>query len=293
VAVDHSTYRGEQHQAFRGMAQVQLALDNATIAALRPPPSSRIPEDVVRIVTLLATFIQTVAILATGAWVGYLYLTYQRASNEYALQIAEKQLAQARLGLRQAEQTLKQSAYDLRKSEIELGRIVQTPLVITHQLRVTPVGAVQHGKRLYFASYMYTFTNTANEPVQVSYVIADAFLAHTPAAPSRPIAVNDLTTAEPLRWQRVFQRGFNCRDWQPNTDVTFTDGSVTESALAEHCGAGTGTAKSGETMQGQFGVLVRGHPRDLLLFRVRCAINGGATRTDIKDYAPLVPEQKP
>jgi hypothetical protein len=270
------------------MAHVQISFDDPTLAILRPPAHSRIPEDFVRLVALLAAFVQTLAILATGAWVCYLYITYQRASNAYALQIAGKQLEQARLGLQQAERTLEQSGYDLRKSQIELGRIVQTPLVITHQIRITPLAPAHRGKRLYLASYYYTFTNSANVPVEISYLVADAFLAHAPPHPLHALAVNDVTTGSPLAWEPVLQAAFICRDdWQPGMKLRVGQ-KVVE---AEHCGAGTGKAKSGETLQGEAHVLLSGTPRDLIKFRIRITI-GGTTRIDIKDLAPLRPENR-
>jgi hypothetical protein len=271
------------------MDEIRLSLDENTLASLRAPasPPNRIPEDLLRLIQLLAALVQTIAVLATGAWVFYLYTTFQRTSNEYALKIAGKQLEQTILSLQQADRTLRQADYELRKSEIELGRLVQTPLAITHQIRITPLARPHDGRTLYLASYYYTFTNSANKPIEISYLFADAFLAQSPMHPQQPIPVNDVTTTRPLTWRPVFARAFNCRNWKPNMDLQ-VDG---DTALAEHCGAGTGTAKSGETLQGEMHVLVRGEPHNLIKFRIRITIDG-TTRIDVKDLAPLIQEKQ-
>ncbi|HSY50224.1 MAG TPA: hypothetical protein VLC46_15525 [Thermoanaerobaculia bacterium] len=249
---------------------VHLSVDEKALASLRPPaPASRIPEDVVRVVQL----VQAVAIIVAGVWVYYLYVTFQRPSNQTTLLIASAQLEQAKL--------------ELKKATIELGRLIQTPLAIAHQIRVTPVGSTRAGQRLYLASYVYRFTNNGNKQLEVSYVLADGFLAHPPPRPARAIAVNDVTSASPLTWEPLFRRGFNCRDWQPKAVVRL-DG---DAAHAEHCGGGSGIVKSGETTEGKLSVLVYGRPRDLIQFRARCAIDG-ATRIDLSDYAPLAQDKQ-
>lgn len=247
-------------------------------------PAATPPGRFVTLMPVVAAVVQTLAILVTGAWVYYVYATFQRQNNANTLKVGDAQLQQATLSRQQAE-------LELRKTSIELGRLVQNPLAITHQLRVTAVGQRRKGQQRYFASYTYTFTNTANKPTEVSYLIADAFIARPGYALRKPIAINDdVTTTTPLRWEPLLTRAFNCRDWKAGVPLTFTDdaGRVV-SMPAEHCGKGTGTAQSGETLQGQFGILLRGYPHDLIMFRLRCVING-ATRTDISDYAPLVPE---
>jgi hypothetical protein len=265
----------------QSIKQVQLSVDEATLAHLRPSASaSRIPEDVVRVIQLLATLLgllatllQTLAILVAGAWVYYLYATFQRASNHQALAIAAAQLEQAKLSRQQA--------------ALELGRLVQTPLAITQQLSVAPLSQMLDEQRLYLANYTYRFTNSGNKPVEVSYIITDAFLAHPPPRPARPIPVNDVTSASPLTWVRFDRRAFNCRDWQPNTGLTTPEGELVP---AEHCGAGSGIVKSGETTEGKLSALVYGRPRDLIQFRARCTIDG-KTRMDLSDYAPLTQEK--
>src|SRR5580765_526407 len=121
------------------MADIHLIIDEKTLERLRPEaPTNHIPEDVVRVTQSLAALIQTIAILATGAWVVYLYITFQGPSNADALEISSAQVTQAVLSREQAE-------LELRKAKIEVGRLIQTPLAITHELHITFIGPARSG----------------------------------------------------------------------------------------------------------------------------------------------------
>ncbi|HYM61406.1 MAG TPA: hypothetical protein VEZ11_10990 [Thermoanaerobaculia bacterium] len=174
----------------------------------------------------------------------------------------------------------------LKKGSIEVDRLAQTPVATTEDLRVKPLS---DAPGWYYVEYVYTFTNTGNKAITIDSLMAEAFVARTPAVyGTAPLLINDVADPGILPWRCVSRRGFKSPStWSP-TDRRIVSGD--DEAPAERGGGGTGVMNAGEHLDGIIAVLVPGRPTDFVGFRVQYAINSGRNKVDqqrLREFAAL------
>ncbi len=227
------------------MNDVQLTLSNETVSALRLASA---PRD---FGASALTIFQITSIAVAGFLTLYTYVTFQGESNALALQQSRVAISLATL--------------DTQKRAMEVARGKQTPVTLSHELKAVRLHALRGGRVRYLITYNYLITNVSDRPVKLDNIIIRGFCAGTDQRTSDSIEVNDFANSKPVRWKPIFKRAHMLLGWRQG--VAFKDGS--EVIVAEHGGGGTGTAKSGESLQGGLDLLLTAKPSDLIGFKVR------------------------
>jgi len=229
---------------------VHLTVEQAILDAVRKPAQRWNTEATLRV-------FQIVAIIIGGAWAYYTYVTFQKKSNDLALKAAQARLRESELALQKAQ-------VDIQKGTIEVNRMSQAPVTTTERLHIEPLADAKS----YFVSYDYTFANSGNGRVMITPVMAEAFVARTPAMDGDTL-INDVADPGALQWQVLSRHGFVARDhWRADMKVV----NLPDEALAENGGGGTGTMNAGESLDGNITLLVHGKPTDFVGFRIRYSI---------------------
>ena len=254
---------------------IRVSADQALLDALRRPHERWGTEASLRLAQILA-------LLAAGGWAFYIYATFQRENNRLALDAARQQRKQAELALQQTQLAI-------RKDQLEVDKLSQTPISTTERLRVFPLQATTTAPTAtgsYLVTYDYTLTNSGNGRLVISPVMAEAFVARNDPAKA-DIVVNDVGDDGAVHWEVLSRRGYMATEsWKPKIKVV----NGNDEAFAEQGGAGTGPIKSGESVDGNITLLIRGKPTDFVGFRVRFTVDEGKpseSHERLRDFIPL------
>lgn len=245
------------------MDDIRLTIADETVSALR---EAREKKD--RVGPALTIF-QITSIVAAGIWTLYTYITFQGESNALALRLAALQEQQSR-------GAIKLATLDTRKRAIEVARGEQTPVALSHELKAVRLHSLPHGRIRYLITYNYLITNVSDRPVNLDNVIINGFYASTGRLTSDSTEVNDFLQSSPVKWAGVFRHAHMLLGWKQGVALVDGDGPIP----TDHGGGGTGTAKSGEALQGGVDLLLSAKPSDLIGFKVRLRL--GETK-ELKD----------
>jgi len=244
------------------MDEIRFSLSDETLKALRPPAVPSPSDSILRILQMLS-------IAGAALWTLYTYVTFGERNNDLTLRLASLQELQASL-------TLKATDLALKKGAIELRRLEQNPISLTHEVTAVRLHQMPGGRFRYLVTYNYTITNVSDRPLNVDRVIVRGFYAQTDHCRVESSEVNDFASTTPFTWARVFKRAHIFNDWPPKEPIVDSG----EEVPAVHGGGGTGAVLSSEVLRGGVDLLITAKPTDLIGFKVRMRIGAGQDLTD-------------
>lgn len=246
-------------------ADVKLSLSEESLAALRLGARAAGRSLAEAIFQLL----QMAAIIGAGFWTVYIYINFQKQSNDLALRSAKLQETQARLAIELAR-------LDAEKRAIEVRRARQNPIILAHDVKAVRLHGVPGGRFRYFITYNYTIENVSDRQLEVDRVIVRGFYATTDQRRGDSHEVNGFDQSTPVRWSRVFKRAHLLNDWQDGSTVSDSG----EDIVCLKGGGGTGMMNSGELQRGGVDLILEAKPTDLIGFKVRLRIQNGEELPD-------------